>query len=119
MAEGLLRAMAGDRFAVASAGTEQTGVRPEAVEAMRRRGIDISSHTSKTLERFLGDPWDYVITVCDAANDACPVFPGAARRLHWSIPDPSLVKGAGRQQAFDAAADAIASRLKEWLASSP
>jgi arsenate reductase len=119
MAEGLLRAMAGDRFEVASAGTEQTEVRPEAIEATGKRGIDISSHTSKTLDRFLGEPWDYVITVCDAANDACPVFPGARHRLHWSIPDPSLVQGPRRQEAFEAAADAIASRLKEWLTTDP
>jgi arsenate reductase len=119
MAEGLLRAMAGDRFEVASAGTEQTEVRPEAIEAMRQRGVDISSHTSKTLDHFLGQPWDYVITVCDAANDACSVFPGAAHRLRWSIPDPSLVYGPGRQEAFDGAADAIASHLNEWLATNP
>jgi arsenate reductase len=119
MAEGLLRAMASDRFEIASAGVEQTEVRPEAVEAMRKRGIDISSHTSKTMDRFLGVPWDDVITVCDAANDACPVFPGRTRRLHWSIPDPSLVHGPERQEAFEAAAAAIASRLTEWLITDP
>jgi arsenate reductase len=119
MAEGLLRAMAADRFEVASAGTEQTEVRPEAIEAMRRRGIDISDHTSKTLDRFLAEPWDYVITVCDQANEACPFFPGAANRLHWSIADPSLVLDSRRQEAFDEAAEAIASRLKEWLATDP
>ena len=119
MAEGLLRAMAGDRFEVESAGTEETEVRPEAIEAMRARDIDISTHTSKALDRFLGAPWDYVITVCDGANEACPVFPNAAHRLHWSIPDPSLVQGSTRQAAFDAAAEAIASRLQAWLAGRP
>ena len=115
MAEGFLRHLAGDRFEVASAGTEQTTVRPEAIEAMRKRGIDISRHTSKTLERFLGQHWDYVITVCDQANEACPIFSGARHRLHWSFPDPSAVHGEGRQAAFNEAADAIRRRLQEWL----
>lgn len=115
MAEGFLRQMAGDRFEVASAGTEATGVRPEAIEAMRRRGIDISGQTSKTLDGFLNEPWEYVITVCDDANEACPVFPGAKHRLHWSFPDPSRVHGPERQAAFDRVADEIEARLKEWL----
>jgi arsenate reductase len=86
---------------------------------MRKRGIDISSDTSETLDRFLGEPWDFVITVCDVANEACPVFPGAAHRLHRSIADPSLVHGPGRQETFEAVADAIASRLTEWLTTDP
>lgn len=115
MAEGFLRQLAGDRFEVASAGTEQTRVRPEAIEAMRKHGIDLSAHTSKTLDRFLDQPWDYVITVCDDANEVCPVFPGARHRLHWSFPDPSTVAGPGRQAAFDAAAAAIKERVQGWL----
>src|SRR3954471_2149736 len=93
MAEGLLRDMAGERFDVASAGTEATGVRPEAVEAMAEVGIDIGGHTSKTLQRYLNDDWDYVITVCDDANESCPVFPGGRHRLHWSFEDPSRATG--------------------------
>lgn len=115
MAEGLLRHMAGNRFEVFSAGTEQTEVRPEAIEAMRKRGIDISGHRSKKLDEFLGQPWDYVLTVCDAANESCPVFPGARNRLHWSFPDPSAIVGSERQAAFDRAADAIQNRLRDWL----
>lgn len=115
MAEGFLRAMAGDRFEVASAGTEKTQVRPEAIEAMRKHGIDISGHESKTLNQFLGELWDYVITVCDAANVACPVFPGARHRLHWSFPDPSAVIGPTRQSAFDDTAQAIRERIQGWL----
>jgi arsenate reductase len=115
MAEGFLRAMAGDRFEVFSAGTEQTEVRPEAIEAMRKHGIDISGQRSKRLDRFLGEPWDYVITVCDAANESCPVFPGARHRLHWSFPDPSAVEGTERQATFDVVADAIQNRLRDWL----
>jgi arsenate reductase len=115
MAEGFLRHLAGDRFEVASAGTERTEVRPEAIEAMRKHSIDISAHTSKTLAQFRDQPWDYVITVCDDANEACPVFPGAKHRLHWSFPDPSTVTGSDRQAAFDHAADAIEDRLRQWL----
>jgi len=115
MAEGFLRHLAGERFEVASAGTEQTEVRPEAIEAMRKHGIDISSHRSKTLDQFLGQPWDYVITVCDDANEACPVFPGAKHRLHWSFPDPAAVAGPGRQAAFDRTADALEDRIRSWL----
>src|SRR5829696_7023519 len=93
MAEGLLRHLAGDRFKVLSAGTEATHVRPLAVRAMDELGIDISGQESKILERYLGEPFDYVITVCDDANEACPVFPGAESRLHWSFRDPSQATG--------------------------
>ena len=82
MAEGLLRHLAGDRFEAYSAGTQATFVRPLAVRAMAELGIDISGQESKTLERYLEKPFDWVVTVCDEANEACPVFPGAARRLH-------------------------------------
>src|SRR5713226_4820031 len=82
MAEGLLRATAGDRFEVASAGTEATRVHPLAIRAMSEIGIDVSHHTSKTIDRFLGEPWDYVVTVCDSANETCPIFPARTTRLH-------------------------------------
>ncbi len=93
MAEGWLRHLAGNRLEAHSAGTEATQVRPLAVAAMAEAGIDISGAESKTLERYLGDSWDYVITVCDQAAEGCPVFPGKARRLHWSLPDPSKATG--------------------------
>ncbi len=93
MAEGLLRHLAGDRFEAASAGTEATHVRPLAVRAMAEIGADISGQGSKTLYRYLTEPFDYVITVCDDANEACPHFPNAERRLHWSLPDPSKATG--------------------------
>ena len=82
IAEGLLRHLAGDRFEAMSAGTEATHVRPLAVRAMDELGIDISGQESKTLERYLGQPYDYIITVCDEVNEACPFFPGAKQRLH-------------------------------------
>ena len=93
MAEGLLRHLARDRFEVMSAGTEATHVRPLAVRAMDEVGIDISGQESKTLDRYVGEPFDYVITVCEEANEACPFFPGAAERLHWSLPDPAAAQG--------------------------
>ena len=88
MAEGLLRQLGGNRFEAFSAGTEATQIRPLAIRAMEELGIDISSQESKTLERYLDQRFDAVITVCDQANDACPVFLGARKRLHWSFPDP-------------------------------
>jgi len=98
MAEGLLRHLAGDRFDAHSAGTEATAVRPLAIQAMAERGIDISDQESKTLDRYLGAPFDAVITVCDQANEACPLFVGARERLHWSFPDPSTATGTEEEQ---------------------
>jgi arsenate reductase (thioredoxin) len=86
MAEGLLRHLAGERFEAYSAGTEATHVRPLAIRAMDEIGADISEQESETLDRYLGEPFDYAITVCDDANEACPYFPGAKNRLHWSLP---------------------------------
>ena len=109
MAEGLLGHLAGERFEPFSAGTEATHVRPEAIEAMREAGVDISGQRSETLNRYLGKPFDYVVTVCDDANEACPVFPQAKERLHWSLPDPSAVTGGGgeRTEAFRSVRDEI------------
>jgi arsenate reductase len=117
MAEGLLRHLAGDRFEVMSAGTEATFVRPEAMGAMAELGVDISGQESKTLERYLGEPFDYVVTVCDAANEACPVFPGAKSRLHWSFRDPSQATGGDeeRLEVFREVRDEILARIEEEL----
>ena len=115
MAEGLLGHLAGDRFEPFSAGTEATHVRPEAIEAMRELGVDISGQVSETLDRYLGEPFDYVVTVCDDANEACPVFPGAKERLHWSLPDPSAVTGEGRLAAFRGVRDRIQALIKSEL----
>ena len=117
MAEGFLRALAGDRFDVKSAGTEATRVHPFAIRAMDEIAIDIRSHTSKTVDRFLGEKWDYVITVCDSANERCPVFPGRVMRLHWSFDDPAAVTGTEdeRLAAFRRIRDEIEDRLRRWL----
>lgn len=116
MAEGLLRDMAGDRFDVESAGTEQTRVHPLAIEAMRELGIDLTSHTSKTVDAFDGQHFDYVITVCDRANESCPIFPGETTRIHWSFDDPSATTGSEeeRLQSFRTIRDAIRERLSTF-----
>ncbi len=115
MAEGWLRHLAGDRFEVYSAGTETTGVRPLAIQAMAEVGIDISGQQSKTLDGYLGQPWDEVITVCDQANDACPVFSGGKHRRHWSFPDPSRVTGTEEERlaAYRQVRDAIGEQVAE------
>jgi len=118
MAEGFLRARAGGRFDVASAGTEATRVHPLAIRVMDEAGIDLRGHTSKIVDRFLPEPWDYVITVCDSANERCPVFPGRTTRLHWSFDDPSQATGsdAERLQTFRRVRDEIAQAITGWLA---
>ncbi len=121
MAEGLLRHEAGGRFDVHSAGTHPATVRPEAITVMGELGIDLSSHRSKSVNEFTGREFDYVITVCDAADKACPVFPGKTRRLHWPFPDPAAVQGSEeeRHAAFRAVRDQIRDRLKEWIRLTP
>ena len=98
MAEGLLRHLGGDRFEVHSAGTEATRVRPLAIKAMNELGIDIATQRSKTLDPYVDQRFDYVITVCDDANESCPIFPNATHRLHWSLPDPSKATGTETEQ---------------------
>ena len=117
MAEGLLRYLAGDRFEAMSAGTEATHVRPLAIRAMDEIGVDISGQESKTLERYLDEPIDYVITVCDDANETCPFFPGAQSRLHWSFEDPSKAEGSEeeRLEAFRSVRDRIRRRIEADL----
>jgi arsenate reductase len=118
MAEGFLRHLAGERFEIASAGTEATRVHPLAVRAMREVGIDLSTHTSKTLDSLMNRPWDYVITVCDSARERCPLFPGRPTRLHWSFEDPSQTTGSEEEQlaVFRRIRDEIQGQLKGWLA---
>src|SRR5260370_13443539 len=89
MAERFLRQLGGDRFEVASAGTVATAVHPLAARVMEEVGLDLRGHSSNTLDRYLGERWDYVITVCDQAGPPCPLFPGPARPIHWSFDNPS------------------------------
>lgn len=88
MAEGIARHYGRGSVEAESAGSMPSRVNPVAVRVMKEIGIDISGHRSKHLQEFLGGEFDYVITVCDKANESCPVFPGKARRLHWPFPDP-------------------------------
>lgn len=116
MAEGLLRDMAGDEFEVASAGISPTHVRREAIEVMRELGIDISGQRAKAVNLFTGQEFDYVITVCDNANQRCPMFPGKTERIHWSIDDPAAAPGDenARLTAFRRARDELRARLKAF-----
>jgi arsenate reductase len=102
---------------VASAGVAPTQVRPEAIQAMKEIGIDISNHRSKSIDEFLTQSFDYVITVCDNANQHCPLFAGAGRRLHWSIEDPAGVTGNDESKlaAFRQARDELGRRLKQFV----
>jgi arsenate reductase len=117
MAEGFLRAGAGDRFEAGSAGTEKTSVNPLAIRAMAERGIDISGHTSKVFAAPAALSWDYLITVCDDANERCPWVPGSVTRLHWSFPDPSRATGTEEERlaVFRRVRDQIEERLTDWL----
>ena len=117
MAEGLLRHDARDLFEVFSAGTKPSQVRPEAIAMMRELGIDISGHRSKSVEEFTGQHFDYVITVCDNAQESCPVFPALTTRIHWSIEDPAAVQGseAQRFEAFRRIRDELRKRLRDFI----
>jgi len=117
MAEGFLRSMAGDRFEAQSAGTEKTSVNQLAIRAMAERSIDISGHTSKVFVGLMQEPWDYLITVCDDANERCPFVPGTRKRLHWSFEDPSRATGSEEERlaVFRRVRDQIQNRLSEWL----
>jgi arsenate reductase len=114
MAEGLLRHDHGDRFTVESAGSRATFVRPEAIAVMAEIGIDISGHRSKSVDEFANTPFDYVLTVCDNAREACPIYPGHGIRIHHNFPDPAAVTGdeAARLAAFRAVRDEIRSWLR-------
>ena len=117
MAEGLLRSMAGERFAVFSAGTKPSFVRPEAIVAMRELGVDLSSHRSKSVDEYRDASFDYVITVCDNANESCPLFAGKAERIHWSFEDPAAVDGdeETRLGSFRKIRDRIAGRMRSFV----
>jgi arsenate reductase len=117
MAEGLFRQLGGDGYEVFSAGTRPTQVRPEAVAVLEEIGIDISQQRSKSVDEFAGQALDFVITVCDSARETCPVFPGAAKRLHWPFEDPVTVEGddATRKAAFRRIREQIDGRIRAFL----
>jgi arsenate reductase len=117
MAEGLFRHEAGDRYEVFSAGTKPSLVRPEAIAVLAEIGIDISGHRSKSVDEFVAQPLDLVITVCDNAKESCPVFPGRTLRLHWPFEDPAHVEGTeeARLAAFRKVRDQIRQRILTFL----
>ena len=118
MAEGFLRHYAGDRFEALSAGTDPASLHRLAVHVMSELGIDISKHRAKALDTLLLEAFEYVITVCHDADEACPVFPNALRRVHWSFPDPSRAESTpgDRLAVFRAVRDAIGARVEQFLA---
>jgi arsenate reductase len=117
MAEGLLRYLAGDRFEVSSAGTHPKGMHPQTVAVMKEAGIDVSSQASKDIDRFIGQKFDYVITVCNRARSQCPTFPGA-QPIHWGFDDPAEVPSDRLVETFKRVRDEIAERIRLFLATS-
>jgi len=117
MAEAYLNRLGVGRFEVRSAGTEPGTLNPLAVQVMADVGIDISGQRAKSIDDFVPQPFDYVITVCDDANESCPVFPNARHRLHWSFPDPSRAEGVPEERlaVFRAVRDAIKARVEQFL----
>lgn len=118
MAEGLFRHEGGDRYEVYSAGTRPSLVRSEAIAVLAEIGIDITGHRSKSVDEFVSQPLDLVITVCDNAKESCPVFPGRTLRLHWPFEDPAHVEGTEeeRKAAFRKVRDQIRKRILAFLA---
>ena len=114
MAEGWLRRLGGNQFDVTSAGTHPVGLNPYAVAVMREVNVDISTHVSERVDPYLGQQFDYVITVCDRAQETCPIFPRASTMLHWSFEDPARARGTVEQQliVFRKLRDEIADRIR-------
>jgi arsenate reductase len=119
MAEGFLRHLGGDAFEADSAGTEPGALHPLAVEAMAEVGVDISGQRAKSVDDFVQQRFDYVITVCDDANESCPIFPNALHRLHWSFPDPSAATGSHEERlaVFREVRGGIRERMEQFAAS--
>ena len=117
MAEGLLQTFGGDSYQVCSAGMQPSIVRPEAITVMSELGIDLSGHRSKHVREFDSQHFDYVITVCDHANEICPVFPDDTERIHWSLPDPAAVEGSETERlaAFRRVRDALAELFRDFI----
>jgi arsenate reductase len=119
MAEGLLRHDAGELFEVESAGTKPNVVRPEAITVMQELGISIRGHRSKHVDEFAGQPFDFVITVCDNARETCPVFLGGTRKLHHDFKDPAAVVGSEehRLEVFRRVRDELRAYLRGFALS--
>ena len=119
MAEAILRHMSRGSIDVQSAGSAPgPEIHPMARNALARLGIDVGSQHPKSWDRFVGEPFDYVITVCDKAAESCPVFPGSSERVHWSFDDPAQASGTvdERQRIFDQVATQMTNRIRIWMA---
>lgn len=114
MAEGILQHDGHGAFQVESAGVKPSHVRPEAIQAMQEIGIDIAGHRSKSVEEFIGQDFDYVITVCDHANETCPVFPGTTKRIHRSFEDPPAI-GAKSPEETIAVFRRVRDEIRAWI----
>lgn len=116
MAEALLREYGKGAFETFSAGTEPRGVNPVTIRALSNVGIDISAARSKSVTEFLGQPFDYVVTVCDRARESCPVFPGGAETIHWGFDDPAEAIGSEpeRLAVFERVLGEISTRLRAF-----
>lgn len=117
MAEGWFRHYAGGRAEVFSAGTKPVGLNPMAVAVMRETGIDISRQRSKHVDELAKEDFLFVITVCDSAREACPVFPGALYQLHWSFDDPAAATGNEEERGavFRRVRDEIAEQVRTFV----
>ena len=117
MAEGFLRIMAGDRFDVMSAGSEETPLDPEAVAVMREAGVDISGQQTKAVNHFLAERFSYVVTLCDREKErTCPIFPGVIWRLQWDLEDPAkAVTREERRAALRRVRDDIRQRVAAFV----
>ena len=117
MAEALLRAKGGDAFEVVSAGTEPGEVRPLTLRVLQEAGLPTEGLRSKSVQEFMGQRFDYVITVCDAARQQCPAFPGEGERFHWGYPDPSEATGDAEEQlvAYRHVFTAISQRIDLFM----
>jgi arsenate reductase len=113
MAEGLMNALYGDRYLAFSAGTEPSEVNPYAVRVMQEIGIDISSHRSKSVDEFLDQDLDYVVTVCDHAKETCPFFPGGRKPMHKGFQDPS--SAAGTEEEKLAVFRRVRDEIRAWI----
>ena len=117
MAEGLVNHDLAERFEAFSAGTNPSSVHPLAIKVMREIGIDISHHRSKSMDEFVKERFDYVITLCDHANESCPVFFGGTKRRHMGFPDPAAAEGGDEEKrgVFRKVRDQIREELEKFL----
>lgn len=117
MAEGILRELSHNRVDVFSAGSEPTSIHPLAIKVMSSRGVDLTKHRAKHMDEFIGQKFDYVISVCDRVREVCPTFPGDPEKTHWSFPDPAAIEGnqQAQEKGFEDTARELAIRIQYLL----